>query len=271
MATIGVMTYAPHVKLVLTNNNNQNLTTIDPKPLAKHDILIVRKPQKFDNENSENQPDLLRARKKSKLRDNKSSSALPNAVARRNARERNRVKQVNNGFAMLRQHIPCEVAAAFESASGHKSGTGSKKLSKVDTLRMAVEYIRALEDLLALTDGTESITSQNTTSFSLPDDQISLSLSDASTPQQYETFRVLPPLFDEDQENQIPLNDDELMQSDDQFLDYQQEVARVYGSLLSVKREVDDENVMDSQTGEGVIDVMAWWELQQKMSGVVST
>lgn len=271
MATIGVVTYAPHVKLVLTNNN-QNLTTIDPKPLGKHDILIVRKPQKFDNENSENHPDMLRVRKKSKLRDGKSSSALPNAVARRNARERNRVKQVNNGFALLRQHIPCEVAAAFESASGHKSGTGSKKLSKVDTLRMAVEYIRALEDLLSLSDGTESVTSQNTTSFSLPDDQISLSLSDASTPQQYETFRVLPPLFDEDQENQIPLNDDDLIQNDDQFLDnYQQEVARVYGSLLSVKREVNDEHIMDSQTGEGVIDVMAWWELQQKISGVVGT
>ena len=41
-------------------------------------------------------------------------------VAKRNARERNRVKQVNTGFATLRQHIP---------------GAGkSKKISKVDTL-----------------------------------------------------------------------------------------------------------------------------------------
>ncbi len=58
----------------------------------------------------------------------------PAKVARRNARERNRVKQVNNGFEMLREHIPgCEQ---------------DKKMSKVDTLRHAVEYIRNLQKML---------------------------------------------------------------------------------------------------------------------------
>ncbi|KAH8358389.1 hypothetical protein KR200_005398, partial [Drosophila serrata] len=71
---------------------------------------------------------------------------LPQAVARRNARERNRVKQVNNGFALLREKIPEEVSEAFE-AQGAGRGA-SKKLSKVETLRMAVEYIRSLEKLL---------------------------------------------------------------------------------------------------------------------------
>ncbi|KAH8396161.1 hypothetical protein KR222_004263 [Zaprionus bogoriensis] len=71
---------------------------------------------------------------------------LPQAVARRNARERNRVKQVNNGFAALRDRIPDEVSEAFE-AQGAGRGA-SKKLSKVETLRMAVEYIRSLERLL---------------------------------------------------------------------------------------------------------------------------
>lgn len=68
----------------------------------------------------------------------------PASVARRNARERNRVKQVNNGFATLRQHIPSSVAAAI---TGGGRGA-SKKLSKVDTLRLAVEYIRNLQQLL---------------------------------------------------------------------------------------------------------------------------
>ncbi|XP_055842574.1 achaete-scute complex protein T8 [Episyrphus balteatus] len=73
----------------------------------------------------------------------------PQAVARRNARERNRVKQVNNGFAALRQHIPEEIAKAFEPVGGASVTKGaSKKLSKVETLRMAVEYIRGLEKLL---------------------------------------------------------------------------------------------------------------------------
>ncbi|XP_064097297.1 achaete-scute complex protein T4-like [Macrobrachium nipponense] len=61
-------------------------------------------------------------------------SPAPVAVARRNARERNRVKQVNNGFATLRQHIPGAAKA--------------KKISKVETLKQAVEYIRSLQELL---------------------------------------------------------------------------------------------------------------------------
>lgn len=74
------------------------------------------------------------------------------SVQRRNARERNRVKQVNNGFSNLRQHIPQNVISSLT-----KGGRGaSKKLSKVDTLRLAVEYIRGLKDLLDETENSES-------------------------------------------------------------------------------------------------------------------
>ncbi|KAL9883067.1 lethal of scute [Glossina fuscipes fuscipes] len=66
------------------------------------------------------------------------------SVARRNARERNRVKQVNNGFANLRQRIPQSIINALS----HGGRGASKKLSKVDTLRIAVEYIRSLQNLL---------------------------------------------------------------------------------------------------------------------------
>ena len=59
---------------------------------------------------------------------------LPAKVARRNQRERNRVKQVNCGFEMLRAHIP--------------SAAKQKKMSKVDTLRHAVEYIQNLQVML---------------------------------------------------------------------------------------------------------------------------
>ncbi|XP_046395071.1 uncharacterized protein LOC124162540 [Ischnura elegans] len=89
----------------------------------------------------------------------------PASVARRNARERNRVKQVNNGFATLRQHIPAALIAAAaaeraaspsEKPSGRSSGSGSaasKKMSKVETLRCAVEYIRSLQEMLREADG----------------------------------------------------------------------------------------------------------------------
>lgn len=81
------------------------------------------------------------------------------SVARRNARERNRVKQVNNGFVNLRQHLPQTVINTLSNG-----GRGaSKKLSKVDTLRIAVEYIRGLQDMLG--DGESSSLLHSSTSF----------------------------------------------------------------------------------------------------------
>ncbi|XP_055670057.1 achaete-scute homolog 2 [Falco peregrinus] len=79
-------------------------------------------------------PELLRCKRRLALAALPGTGAAAAAVARRNERERNRVRLVNLGFAALRQHVP--------------HGAASKKLSKVETLRSAVEYIRALQRLL---------------------------------------------------------------------------------------------------------------------------
>lgn len=84
-----------------------------------------------------------RKKNKSYIHQHQQYPAPPPSVARRNARERNRVKQVNNGFAALRQHIPSAVASALAGGRG-----SSRKLSKVDTLKLAVEYIKSLKRLL---------------------------------------------------------------------------------------------------------------------------
>ncbi|KAM3968378.1 achaete-scute-like protein ASH3 [Aphomia sociella] len=76
------------------------------------------------------------------------------SIARRNARERNRVKQVNDGFNALRKRLPPSVVAALSGGSRRGSG---KKLSKVDTLRMVVEYIRHLETLIDESDAALGI------------------------------------------------------------------------------------------------------------------
>lgn len=82
------------------------------------------------------------------------------SVARRNARERKRVRLVNLGFATLRDHIPPHLglSAAPEtppqpkSSKGSSSSSSNKKLSKVETLRCAIEYIRQLRDAVGYDD-----------------------------------------------------------------------------------------------------------------------
>lgn len=74
-------------------------------------------------------------------------SAAPVTVLRRNARERNRVKQVNHGFAALRNHVP--------------GAAKNKKMSKVETLRRAVEYIQALQEVLRDADGDQEFADQS--------------------------------------------------------------------------------------------------------------
>ena len=89
---------------------------------------------------------------------------------------------MNQGFAVLRQHIPAafgadaaaELAAAeadaLETQSGRSSSSGtsnkSRKVSKVDTLRCAVEYIRSLQHLLASTSPSPSASSSSSSSAS---------------------------------------------------------------------------------------------------------
>lgn len=60
----------------------------------------------------------------------------PAFVRKRNERERHRVRCVNQGYARLREHLPQELE--------------DKRLSKVETLRAAIGYIRHLQDLLGL-------------------------------------------------------------------------------------------------------------------------
>ena len=62
------------------------------------------------------------------------SEKPPHIVAKRNARERRRVETVNNAFLRLRRHVP------FDSKH--------KRLSKVKTLRYAIDYIKRLTELI---------------------------------------------------------------------------------------------------------------------------
>ncbi|XP_061415616.1 uncharacterized protein LOC133347389 [Lethenteron reissneri] len=95
-----------------------------------------------------------------------SSSSRRPGTARRNARERNRVALVNRGFAALRDRVPAALGPSWTpqqdscpggplspGSSGEGAGSsGPTRLSKVETLRAAAEYIRALQRLLMLSE-----------------------------------------------------------------------------------------------------------------------
>ena len=101
------------------------------------------------------QRDFLRCRRKVDLT-RMGYKSNPTAVARRNERERNRVKHINGTFSTLRKHLP--------------SGAKNKKMSKVETLRSAIRYINHLQQILAAQDeedaksGTDSVQSPHSTS-----------------------------------------------------------------------------------------------------------
>ncbi|XP_071492622.1 uncharacterized protein [Diadema antillarum] len=65
----------------------------------------------------------------------------PHLVQRRNARERRRVQLVNEGFIRLRRKIPTEPR--------------NKKLSKVKTLRSAINYILHLQQMITDADSQQ--------------------------------------------------------------------------------------------------------------------
>lgn len=157
----------------------------------------------------------------------------PASVQRRNARERNRVKQVNNGFANLRQHIPNEIITALT----HGGRGASKKLSKVDTLRMAVEYIRQLQELLDDAD-TDASSSASTRSSQLS----------ASEPY-YTNTSIPPPPCSESSASPTPSYSSENSSISNNYL------APVPYYKNETYEYVDPED-------EELLDCISWWQQQ---------
>nr|XP_019966761.1 PREDICTED: achaete-scute homolog 5-like [Paralichthys olivaceus] len=79
----------------------------------------------------------------------------PAFIQKRNERERQRVKCVNQGYAKLRDHLPGQSA--------------DKRLSKVETLRAAIRYIKYLQGLVELEDGGHNGAGSPNTSAPGPD------------------------------------------------------------------------------------------------------
>lgn len=73
-----------------------------------------------------------------------------------NARERNRMHELNAAFDRLRYHIPLEKSDSTED----QHDSINQKLSKIDTLRLAHNYIMALSTMLQNNDGDRMTSNQ---------------------------------------------------------------------------------------------------------------
>lgn len=175
------------------------------------------------------------------------ATTQPASVQRRNARERNRVKQVNNGFANLRQHIPSDVISTLTNG-----GRGaSKKLSKVDTLRLAVEYIRRLQDVLDENDIDSSSTASSSRTASS-----SLSVTNSYyTASPVQCTSIPPPPCSESSASPTPS-----YSSDNSIGNNNHNNSSHYATSTPFKYEVFDAYNPEE---EELLDAISWWQQQQ--------
>ncbi|GIY56380.1 achaete-scute homolog 1a [Caerostris darwini] len=123
-------TVHPPFKFLLTPTSAQNGTkgnSGNPKCITLHYLCVLKG-------RSKEAGGKFRAAPKLFCGEEGPRPPVPNAMARRNERERKRVRLVNHGFATLRQYLP--------------QGNSRKKLSKMETLRSAIDYIKQLQYLL---------------------------------------------------------------------------------------------------------------------------
>lgn len=192
------------------------------------------------------------------------------SVARRNARERNRVKQVNNGFSNLRQHIPPTVVTALT-----KGGRGSaKKLSKVDTLKMAVEYIRSLKDMLEDNENSSGAGSSTSSYYcesselqSIPRSEASLSptpsySSDASSTLNYTPNHVQSHQTHFKQEPFDPSTSPAPSYHSDIPIHHHQQIFTSTPAAFKPPVNHYDNYSPVSPDDEDLLDAITWWQQQ---------
>ena len=131
-----------------SSNGHTNLPNLLPAPPAYPYATpspCVNSPLKPPKKYRTVQEKILRCKRKIEFEP--SSRSL--TQLRRNERERKRVGALNNTFSHLRNYVP-------DDYCNPNNAKNTKKLSKVDTLRGAISYIKCLQKILNDTDSIEA-------------------------------------------------------------------------------------------------------------------
>nr|SVF01461.1 taxi A [Brachymetra albinervis] len=134
------------------NNNSEKSYSLRPRS-----GIVLRR---SSDDEEEERPRPTRRGNKSKRK------AAPLSKYRRknaNARERSRMREINEAFETLRRAVPCQ----------------DEKMTKIATLKLAMSYISALSDALSESDADSLISDSTSSSAEMTPPLASFSLLDA--------------------------------------------------------------------------------------------
>ncbi|XP_065205704.1 helix-loop-helix protein delilah-like [Planococcus citri] len=126
------------IALAADSNNNTNVEKCEKYSLRPRTITKQREDEEFE---------AWKPRSKTKKRPKQKPAPLSKYRRKTaNARERSRMREINEGFEALRRALPHLTPEA----------DNNEKLTKISTLRLAMKYITALNHILTDTTDTES-------------------------------------------------------------------------------------------------------------------
>lgn len=162
--------------LHFTDDNNNNNNEFENTPPPKEDKYSLR-PRSLRRASKLQKDDLSELNTRQSRGHKTKQKAAPLSKYRRktaNARERNRMREINQAFETLRMVIPQMQATQIPGAN--------EKLTKITTLRLAMKYIATLSAALNTANGIETMTMYNTDfdSLFLESDGESFTLSENS-------------------------------------------------------------------------------------------
>lgn len=163
--------------LNFTDDNNNNNNEFENTPPPKEDKYSLR-PRSLRRATRNQKEDHTELNTKQSKGHKSKQKAAPLSKYRRktaNARERNRMREINQAFETLRRVIPHMQATQMPGAN--------EKLTKITTLRLAMKYISALSTALSSANEIEPLSSYSADfdSFFLESDGESFTLSEHSS------------------------------------------------------------------------------------------